>query len=162
MEEYFNWYNISDCRESSDQVWWKLTKKGEFSVISFYRHIVGIEQDSTPMFPFSQIWKSTVPPRIAFFAWEVCRESILTLDKLKATGRVVVNGCFMCNWTVESCCHLLLRCPAVYELWCMIYSLLGLNWASTCSVIDEIWAWSGVGLNKNIVKLIPLTIFWVI
>lgn len=51
---------------------------------SFYKHIVGEDPASTSIFPSTQIWKSKVSSRIAFFAWEACRESILTLGKLKA------------------------------------------------------------------------------
>lgn len=53
------------------------------------------------------------------------------------------------------------RCPAVYDLWCMIY-LLGLSWVAAGSVKEEIWVWGDLGLKKEIAKLIPLTIFWII
>lgn len=60
---------------------------------------------------------------------------------------------------VESCNHIILWCPAVYDLWCMIYELLGINWVMTGTVKEEIWAWGRLSMKKEIVKLIPLTIF---
>lgn len=30
------------------------------------------------------------------------------------------------------------------------------------SISDELWAWEGVQLDSSLIKLIPLTIFWVI
>lgn len=76
-----------------------------FTVKSFYRQTVGAGQKNTPLFPSTQIWKSRVRSRIAFFVWEASRENILILDKLKTRGQIVVNGCFMCKRAEESCCH---------------------------------------------------------
>lgn len=81
-----------------------------------------------------------VPPRVAFFAWEACWEKILTTDKLRARGLIIVNGCLLCLNAEESCNHLLLWCHIAYRLWCMIYSLLGIEWVVAGSVRDEIWA----------------------
>lgn len=44
----------------------------------------------------------------------------------------------------------------------MIYNLLGIAWVSSGSAMTEVWAWGGIHSTKNIVKIIPLTIFWVI
>lgn len=32
-----------------------------------------------------------------FFAWEACREYILTINMLKRRGKCMVNRCFMCK-----------------------------------------------------------------
>lgn len=44
----------------------------------------------------------------------------------------------------------------------MIYNLLGIFWVSSSSVLAEVWAWGEIQSTKNIVKIISLTIFWVI
>lgn len=105
-----------------DQVTWKLEKRGEFTVGSYYRHLIGGADGGLKNFPAKQIWKVKVPPRIAFFAWEVCRESILTIDKLRAKEQIIVNSCYLCLNVEESCNHLLLCCSmaygmAEYDLW---------------------------------------------
>lgn len=152
---------VSQCQISgeADLILWKPSKKSEFTVDSLYRQLVGTEQENIPLFTSRQIWNSRGPPRIALLAWEACRGSILTLDKLKTRGQIVINGCFMCKKAEESCCHLVLHCEVVHELWCQIYRLIGINWVISGSVFDEMWAWSGIDLKKNIVKIIPLTFF---
>lgn len=52
----------------------------------------------------------------------------------------MVNRCFMCKMSAETCNHLLLWCPMVYSLWNMIYELLGINWVVAGSVRDEIYS----------------------
>lgn len=49
-----------------------------------------------------------------------------------------------------------------YELGTMIYGLLKINWVMVGLVRDEIWVWEGLYNKKQFVKLIPLTIFWVL
>lgn len=155
---------ISNCQiiDKPDNVIWILNKQGEFTVSSYYNWIIGKDYNSGHSFPHIQIWKVRIPPGVAFFGWEACRENILTLDKLQKRGLVLANGCFICRKAEETCCHLLLRCPVVYELWCIIYSLLGIHWVSTGSVLAEVRAWRGIHSTKNIVKIIPLAIFWII
>lgn len=123
---------------------------------SYYSKLMGFAPDNTLNFPSNLIWKTTEPPGMAFFAWEACRESILTLDKLKVRGFTKVNGCFMCLGEEENCRYLLLRCPAAYELWCMVYGLLGICWVAAGSIVDEVQALGGVGLKTDIAKLIPI------
>lgn len=80
----------------------------------------------TVAFPYRQIWKARAPPSVAFFAWEVGKECILTIDKLMNRGGVIVNTCYLCKRVVETCNHLLLWCPVAHLLWSMVYNLLGI------------------------------------
>lgn len=43
-----------------------------------------------------------------------------------------------------------------------MYNLLDINWVIIGSVREQLWAWKGLCKKKKFVKLIPLTIFWVI
>lgn len=51
-------------------------------------------------YQFIQIWISKVSSRVALFAWEASRESILTIDKLMTRGHIMVNKCYLCMKTV--------------------------------------------------------------
>lgn len=59
----------------------------------------------------------------------------------------------------ESCHHLLLWCPTVYNIWTMIYGLLGIGWVVTASVREGIWLWDDISTNRSYIEL---TVFWVI
>lgn len=41
----------------------------------------------------------------------------------------------------------------------MVYGLLGLNWVVAGTVREEIWAWSGLCLENECNKMIPLLCF---
>lgn len=77
-------------------------KSGKFSVKSYYSQLTRTDLVQLQNFPMRQIWKTKAPPRIAFFAWEACRECILTTDKLKATGMFIPNRCYLCKKAEES------------------------------------------------------------
>lgn len=66
-EELLSIVSQKHINTEPDQLLWKLKQNGEFSVRSFHKHIVREERISTSDFPYSQIWKSKVLPRIVFF-----------------------------------------------------------------------------------------------
>lgn len=125
--------------EQLDQKSRNLEKNGSFTVKLYYRQLSNGVDRNLSDFPFKQIWKIKTPSRMAFFTWEACKGSILTTDMLMTRGRGMVNRCFMCKMSAETCNHLLLWCPMVYSLWNMIYELLGINWVMAGSVRDEIY-----------------------
>lgn len=56
----------------------------------------------------------------------------------------------------ESCNYILLWCPFVHKLWCMVYGLLGINWLMAGSVKDEHRVWAEICNNKIYLELVPL------
>lgn len=105
----------------------KLDVKRGFLVKSFYNFIHKRESRNSMTASFKQIWKTKVPLRMTFFAWEAAKECILTLDILKRKGNTVVNRCYLCKANEESCNHLLLGCPMTYSIWSTVFGLMGLN-----------------------------------
>lgn len=101
---------------SPDQICWLLEKKQCFTVRSYYKFLVEGAAVGFQNFPWKQIWKTKVPPRVAFFAWEACWGKILSLDKLRARGLIIVNGCHLCLNAEESCNHPLLWSPIAQSL----------------------------------------------
>lgn len=77
-------------------------------------------------------------------------------------GHYLVNRCYLCLNAGESCNHLLLGCLMTYELWSMVYGLLGISWVMADTVREKIWAWRGLCKGKDCINLIHLIIFWVI
>lgn len=162
MDEYQQllfYVSHSNLANQPDQRYWKLEKNESFSVKLFYRQLINGMISGPPVFPFKQIWKRNVPSRMAFFIWEACKGGILTTEMLMKRGWCMVNRCFMCKSSAESCNHLLLWCPMVYSLLTMIYRLFGIQWVMVGSVKDETWAWVGLCKKKNHLSLIPLSIF---
>jgi hypothetical protein len=56
---------------------------------------------------------------VAFFAWLVALEKILTMDNLKKRQVIVVNRCCLSKWNGESTDHLLIH----YEVFCVLWLL---------------------------------------
>lgn len=55
---------------NSDQLVWRLRKKGDFTVKSYHKYLIRGEGLGTIHFPINQIRKTRFLPRIAFFAWK--------------------------------------------------------------------------------------------
>ena len=54
-------------REVEDRVIWTASRCGTFTVKSLYSIL---EPEDSPLFPSGSIWRSSVPLKVAFFAWE--------------------------------------------------------------------------------------------
>ena len=68
--------------DGKDNVKWTLTKKGIYTLKSFYRHLVG----NGINYPHLYMWKIKIPPRVKVFMWLALRNSILTKDNLLRRG----------------------------------------------------------------------------
>ena len=86
------------------------------------------------------MWRSKVPPRVAFFSRTTSLGRILTTENLWYKGVTVVD---MCKKSGESVNHLLLHCPIAYDLWSMVWALFGLQWVMPHGVSDLFSSWQG-------------------
>ncbi|KAL6342504.1 hypothetical protein AAG906_012100 [Vitis piasezkii] len=147
-------------RVNEDKMVWTASKSGVFSVKSLYSIL---EPGGSAMFPYVGIWKASVPPKVAFFAWEASWGKILTLDQLQRRGYSLANRCFLCLAEVETVDHLLLHCVMTRTLWNLLFSLFGVEWVLSGTVKDTLLGWHGafVGkIRKKAWQMAPLCIFW--
>jgi hypothetical protein len=121
---------LYDCKlrgEGIDKLCWVPSHKGLFEVKSFYR---ALSPRGSYSFPWKSVWRSKVPPTMAFFVWTAVHSKILTLDNFGRKGLVVVNRCWLCEMERESVDHLLLHCVVVRGLWNTFFARFGLCWVS--------------------------------
>ena len=71
-------YSSKVRRIGLDKVCWKLARSRGFKVRGFYLSFY----TPTRSFPWSLVWQSKVPPRVAFFSWLASLGKILTIDNL--------------------------------------------------------------------------------
>ena len=69
-----------------------------------------LDQATIDRFPFRMLWRSLVPAKMAFFAWEASWIKVLTLDQLKRRSKAFTNRCFLCEEEEETVEHLLVHC----------------------------------------------------
>ena len=111
-------------RGDEDVMFWRVSKKGFFTVKSFFSSLVlciGRE------FPSSLVWNPWVPKRVNFFAWEAMWGRILTMDQLKRRGWVLPSRCYLCKVDEESANHVLIHCPKAAMIWHLIFALFGVH-----------------------------------
>ena len=99
--------------EQRDRMIWKLSKKGDFDVRSFYDKL----RCPLPIiFPWKGIWKVKAPTHVSFFVWSATWEKILIGDILRCRGFDFVDWCIMCRSNGETMNHLLLHCGKAFQL----------------------------------------------
>jgi hypothetical protein len=125
-------YSATIHRLEEDKLCWKPSPDKGFQVKSYYKEICS---PGTGSFPWKSIWKSKVPPRIAFFTWTAALGKILTAENLRRRGIVLVSRCCMCKASGESVEHLLLHCPYAKEIWDMVFALFGIQWVMPRGVL---------------------------
>ena len=70
---------------------WTETKNGKFIVKLLY---MALEPGTSISFPWNNIWKVWVHPRVSFFAWEATWGETLTLDQVQKRGWSLANKFF--------------------------------------------------------------------
>jgi hypothetical protein len=143
-----------------DRVWWQPSKHKDFQVKLYYTILTST---ATVQFPWKSIWKTKIPPRVAFFSWTAALGRILTMENLSRRRIIIVSWCCMCKADGESVDHLLLHCGYAKELWDMVFVMFGIHWVMPKRVIDLFYCWQGkFGWHQNITiwKAIPHCLMW--
>ena len=73
-----------------------------FKVSEFY---VSLSSTFVTSFPWKFVWRSKIPPRVAFFSWTIALGKILTLENLWYKGVAVIDWCYMCKKSGELVTH---------------------------------------------------------
>ena len=147
--------------EHGDRMIWKLSKKGDFNVRSFYDKFRGL---LPIIFPWKGIWKVKAPTHVSFFVWTATWEKILTGDNLRYRGFDFVDWYIMCRCNGESVNHLLLHCGKAFQLWSLVFRSYGISWVLPRSIADMLfgwWNWFGKHSSK-VWNLAPLCLMWCI
>ena len=104
--------------EGQDKLRWKPTRNKNFKVSEYYLSLSSTLDNS---FPWKPVWRSKVPPRVAFFSWTVSLGKILTTENLWCKGVAVVDWCL-----------LLMN----YGLWCGLYLIFN----GICCMVSLIYS----------------------
>jgi hypothetical protein len=93
--------------------------------------------------PWKIIWKSKVPPRVAFSLWMAVLKNILTMDNLHKKNIIVMKWYCMCKKSGESINNLLLHCEVAIEVWNMVCQLFGVTWVMPGRMKECLGSWRG-------------------
>ncbi|CAH9109059.1 unnamed protein product [Cuscuta epithymum] len=95
---------------------WNDEAKGNFSVRSCYRRLVG-EFQATKWIGWTVAWKFRIPPKVKLFFWQLANGLLPTGDVMRARQVQVLGVCPVCKLENETATHLFLECAAVRETW---------------------------------------------
>ena len=117
-----------------DQLCWKLTRNGQFTVKSMY--LDGINASSIPS--SKHVWNVKVPLRAKVFIWLVHKQLILTKDNLAKRNWTGSTRCNFC-YRDESIKHLFLDCPLAKVLWRTIHIAFNITPPNTINTLFRTW-----------------------
>jgi hypothetical protein len=120
--------------QQPDQLHWKLTKNGEFSVKSMYLDII----NTGPISRSKHVWKVKVPLKIKVFMWFVHKQVILTKDNLAKRNWTGSRRCSFCDHD-ESIKHLFLDCPMAKILWRSVHIAFNITPPNTINTLFGTW-----------------------
>ena len=143
-----------------DKLIWGNPDSKALTVKQYYR---SLSSPSIRSFPWRCVWKSKVPPRVAFFSWTVMLGKILTIDNLRKCGLILVDWCCLCKESGESLDRLLLHCKVARELWDLVLGLFGVHWIMPRTVFDIFSTWQGpFGSRSNTLvwRAVPHCVIW--
>ncbi len=153
-------YAIPQHGTGDDSICWGPHRSKCFTISSYYRVL---SCTTIVSFPWKIIWKSQVPPRVAFFVWTVALGRIRPL--IISEGDVLVlDWCYMQNGGDQlSIFYFTVLLPGIYGPWC--FELFGVTWVMSISVLDLLECWQGsFGRHRNfsISRVVPHCLMWCI
>jgi hypothetical protein len=120
--------------QQPDQLHWKLTKNGLFSIKSMYLDM--INSGSIPR--SVHIWKVKVHLRIKVFMWFVHKQVILTKDNLAKCNWTGSRRCSFCDHD-GSIKHLFLDCPMAKILWRSVHIAFNISPPNSINTLFGTW-----------------------
>ena len=99
---------------------------------------MALEPRTSISFPWSNIWKVWVHPRVSFFTWEATWGKTLALDQVQKRGWSLANRCFLCHVKEESINHLLVHCVKTRVMWELLFALFRVSWVLPSSIKETL------------------------
>ena len=133
-----------------------------FAIRSYYQVLT---KSFNRSFPWKIVWKSKVPSRVALFVWTATLENILTIDNIRKRQILILDWCCMCKRNGKSVDHLLIHCSIAFDLWSMVFTLIGIHWVMPKTVVELLACWQGkFGRHRNsaIWMAVPHCLMWCI
>ena len=103
-------------RRREDVIMWKFFKDGEFTTKFAYAWLNGFQQIDVT-FQGQWIWKIDTLPKIINFLWLCMHNSLLVRAVLAMRGIIRDSSCPLCNNSLETIRHLLIKCVVAKEFW---------------------------------------------
>ncbi|XP_042983287.1 uncharacterized protein LOC122312690 [Carya illinoinensis] len=157
LVDFFNLlHNISLAVTTEDTLVWRPSRKGKFSIGSFYETLTAQPSSN---FSLKSIWRNKALPKAAFFVWIAAFEKVLTIDNLRRRGLIIVDRCCLCKNSGEIVDHLLLHCDFARDAWNHLFSRMGLAWTMLRMVVELLASWRGISGTTQIAamwKMIPI------
>jgi hypothetical protein len=100
--------------DQDDEVFWRWTSNGRFSVASAYSCQF---KGAYTFFPAVNVWKAFTQPKCRFFLWLVLHNRALTADVMQKKNWPYDLFCSLCFCIHETAKHLLYKCNYTEALW---------------------------------------------
>lgn len=111
---------------------------------------------------WKKLWNTLVSPRVLVFYLLVRERKIITLDKLKRCGYVLVNGCPLCLDAEEIANHLFIHYQFARKVWCKLLGRFGIVWVMPSSTTDLFIQWRLIGVLAQFKILRNFSLFVVV
>lgn len=99
-----------------DRRYWKWEGKGNFTVRSCYRNLVGETQNLDDK-DWTAMWKSYILPKVKNFFWRACNMVLPTDDILHIKRVPCSRTCVLCGIELESIFHVFIDCLVIRSCW---------------------------------------------
>ncbi|WMV33460.1 hypothetical protein MTR67_026845 [Solanum verrucosum] len=114
---------------------------------------------------WKHIWRTSIPHKVACFAWLLAKEAALTQDNLMKRKITMCSRCFLCGVKAEIVSPLFLYCKVTEQLWRIFFNFKGISWIMPGKIMEALQIWEETGSmekNKSRWRIVPTCIRWTI
>ena len=120
--------------QQPDELRWKLTRSGVFTVKSMYIDVINSSSIPTS----KHVWDVKVPLKIKVFMWFVHKQVILTKDNLIKRNWTGPTRCSFCDRD-ETIKHLFFDCPFARVLWRTVHIAFNITPPNSVTTLFGTW-----------------------
>lgn len=102
--------------EAADQLWWRDSSDGRFSIKSAYNLMADKESQPTDRM-WKTLWKLDIPEKVKMFLWQVCHERLPINELRKRRGLSETDSCPRECTKSETELHTLRDCEVASNVW---------------------------------------------
>ncbi|EOY16579.1 Uncharacterized protein TCM_035385 [Theobroma cacao] len=147
------------CENMKDELVWKKTANGEFTVKSFCLNYVELRRENQREWKW--VWGGYAPHKTETLVWQLMHEKAAVKGELVKRGIISATEvlCPLCKDSIETVDHLFVGCISVKSLWYAWCKEWGFAWVMPTRFKELMTMWNAINVKASCDKIWRMAVF---
>ncbi|WRX31364.1 Reverse transcriptase zinc-binding domain - like 10 [Theobroma cacao] len=147
------------CENMKDELVWKKTASGEFTVKSFCQNYVELRRENQREWKW--VWGGYAPHKTETLVWQLMHGKAAVKGELVKRGIISATEalCPLCKDSIETVDHLFVGCISVKSLWYAWCKEWGFAWVMPTRFKELMTMWNAINVKASCDKIWRMAVF---